>query len=265
MTSALKLTRRTAYTLVELAEPATKNALSDRMKLELKSTIEELSQDAALRAVVLTGSGGAFCAGGDIKAMLHRHMNNEKNTADDVAERMAELHGWLRKLRDLPVPVIVAVDGPAYGAGFGLALTGDLIIASDRATFSASFGKIGAVPDANLMWSLPRVTGLQRARELFYTGRVVDATQALEMGIVMEVHSPDALVPRATEMAGMMSNVSPLAYGLVKEITARSMEQDSDTLLRREAEAQALCLTSPYHFDAIERFAARQKPKFDFD
>ena len=264
MSDAVRLTHENGIALLEMARPDTRNAFSEEIKSGLRDAMDTLTGDSDLRAVIFTGSEGVFCAGGDLKAMLKRRRSGAENTVDDVRGRMRELHDWFTKLRDLPVPVIVAVDGPAFGAGLGLVLCGDMVLASDRAQFSASFAKVGAVPDCNLMWSLPRAVGQQRAREMFFTARAVDAQEALQLGICMEVMPAAQLLPRAREIAGMMSNVSPMAYALTKDITARAMQTDSDTILEMEADAQATCLTSDYHFDAIARFAAKTPPAFNF-
>ena len=258
------MTRDGGIVLLEMAEPASRNALSDAMRGALDETVRGLAGDGSVRAVVLTGAGGVFCAGGDLKKMLANHKAGAVTGAEDVIPRMKHLHGWLRILRDLPVPVISAVDGPAFGAGLGLALAADIVLASDRARFNASFCKVGAVPDAGLFHSLPRMVGLQRAREMFYTGRTVDAAEAQRIGIALEVVPADRLLPRAMEMAAMMAEASPTAFALTKSISARAMELDAETLLGMEAQAQAVCLTSAYHKDALERFTQKRPPRFDF-
>lgn len=264
MSDALQITRDGGVVTLTMNQPATRNALSDPMRAAFVKVLPELTADPDLQALILTGAGGYFCAGGDLKQMLANHEAGRVSGAEDIIPRMKQLHGWLRLLRDLPVPVIVAVDGPAFGAGLGLALTGDIILASNRASFSASFCKVGVVPDGNLFYSLPRMVGLQRAREMFYTGRTVDAAEAQRIGICMEVLAPDALLPRAQEMAQMMCTTSRTAFAMTKAISARSLELDSDALLQMEAQAQAVCLTSSYHKDAIARFAKKEKPRFDF-
>ncbi|MEM1375224.1 MAG: enoyl-CoA hydratase-related protein [Pseudomonadota bacterium] len=265
MTDAVKLTVDAGIAVVELNQPERRNALTAEIKAGLLDISERLARDGGLRAMVLTGAGGVFCAGGDLKKMLERHAGGEAAGAEHQLARMGETHTWLRAFRDLSVPVITAVDGPAFGAGFGLALLGDIVLASDRARFSASFAKLGVVPDAGLMWSLPRVVGLQRARALFYTARTLSAEEALSLGIALEVHPAEALRPRALDIASQMAQASPLAFRLTKEITARAMECDSDTILALEAQAQAVCLTSAYHRDALSRFAAKQPPRFSFE
>lgn len=264
MTEALKITRDGGVVTLTMNEPASRNALSDAMRAGLSSAINDLTVDPDVQAVILTGSGGVFCAGGDLKKMLANHKAGLVSGAEDILPRMKHLHGWIKLLRDLPVPVIVAVDGPAYGAGLGIALTGDIILASDRASFNASFCKVGAVPDGNLFYSLPRMVGLQRAREMFYTGRTVDAEEAQRIGICMEVLPPDDLLPRAQEMARMMCETSRAAFAMTKTISGRSLDLDSEALLQLEAQAQSVCLASEYHKDAIDRFTNKKPPRFDF-
>ena len=264
MSDALKITRDGGVVTLTMNEAASRNALSDAMRAGLSAAVHDLAADDTVGAVILTGSGGVFCAGGDLKKMLANHRAGLVSGAEDILPRMKHLHGWLRKLRDLPVPVITAVDGPAYGAGLGLALTGDIILASDRASFNASFCKVGAVPDGNLFYSLPRMVGLQRAREMFYTGRTVDAAEAQRIGICLEVTAPETLLPRAQEMARMMCDSSRTAFALTKAISGRALELDSEALLEMEAQAQAICLTSAYHKEAIERFTRKAPPRFNF-
>ncbi len=264
MSSPIRITRDNGVVQIEMTEPKSRNAFSDAMRQAMHDTILELSRDTDMSALILTGSEGVFSAGGDLKKMLENYKAGLVSGAEDYLPRMKFLHSWVSKLRDMPVPVIVAVDGPAYGAGLGLALTGDIILASDRATFNASFCKVGAVPDGNLFYSLPRMIGLQRARELFYTGHTVDAQEAQRIGICMEVTTPEALLPRAQEIAAQMTQTSRTAFSLTKAISGRSMELSSDELLEMEAQAQAICLSSDYHRDAIARFANKQPPRFNF-
>ncbi|WP_319824034.1 enoyl-CoA hydratase/isomerase family protein [Thalassovita sp.] len=264
MSNPLRITRENGVVQIELMEARSRNALSDAMRKSLHDTMHDLSLDTEMSALILTGSDGVFCAGGDLKKMLENHRAGLISGAEDYIARMRYLHSWVRKLRDMPVPVIVAVDGPAFGAGLGLALTGDIILASDRATFNASFCKVGAVPDGNLFYSLPRMIGLQRAREMFYTGRTVGAEEAQRLGICMEVTTPEGLLSRAWEIAAQMTQSSPTAFGLTKAISGRSLELASDELLEMEAQAQAICLASEYHRDALDRFTRKEAPRFNF-
>ena len=260
----VSLTIEGAVAQIILSEPQSRNALSDNMRAGLRDAVFELSQQKDLGALILTGSDGAFCAGGDLKALHAQHSSKHAPLAEDLLKRMKDLHGWLRQLRDISLPVIVAVDGPAFGAGLGLALTGDIILASTRAQFCAPFCKVGVVPDGNLFYSLPRMVGLQRARELFYSGRVVDAEEAQRIGLCMEVLPPENLLDRARDIAEMMCDSSPTAFSLTKSITARSFDLDSEALLQLEAQAQAICLSSDYHKDAVDRFVNKEPLRFAF-
>lgn len=260
----LRLTYQDDIALVELTRPERRNSMSQDLKNALDATARELDARQGLKAVILTGSGGVFCAGGDLKAMNTEHKTGVYGGAEDYLPRMRHLHGWLRLMRNLPVPVISAVDGPAFGAGLGLALVADLVIGTERASFNASFCKVGVVPDAGLFYSLPRFVGAQRARELFYTGRVVDADEALRLGLLLEIVPHEALLERAWNVARMMVQSSPAAFALTKSIASRAMETDAETLLDLEAHAQAICLASRYNADAAERFTNKEPLKFNF-
>ena len=264
MSESVTLEIESGIATVTLNQPKRRNALTADLKARMTAISALLAKDETLKAGILTGAGGVFCAGGDLKATLERHAAGKASGAEDQLARMRDTQSWFRALRDLPVPVITSVDGPDFGAGFGLALVGAIVLASEDAQFCASFAKVGAVPDLGLMWSLPRIVGLPRARELFYTARTVNAQEACDLGIVLEVHPVNALLRRAKELAGQMAQASPLAFRLTKQISARALECDSDTILELEAQAQAVCLTSDYHREAISRFAEKKPPRFRF-
>ncbi|WP_372055627.1 enoyl-CoA hydratase/isomerase family protein [Tistrella mobilis] len=264
MTQPLAIERRGGVAILRMQDPATRNALTDAMKAALAEAVAGLEADPELRAVVLTGTGAAFSSGGDLKGMLARHRaaGGAGESAESIAGRFEVLHGWLRRLRDLPVPVISAVNGVAYGAGFGLALTADIVLASEEARFCASFCKLGAVPDFNLFCTLPRMAGVQRARMMFLTGREIGAREAEAWGIVMEVIPAATLEERAIAMAEALALASPRAVRWTKQVTGRAFDLDGEALLAAEAEAQADCLTSAYHLDALDRFTRKLPPLF---
>ena len=149
-----------------LNRPERKNALDLSIRDEISDAVAKLRSDDAVRALILTGAGGNFCAGGDIRGMASVELSAEAGR-----RRMQGIHAWLRDLLELDRPVISAVDGAAYGAGFGLALVADFIIATPRARFCASFQRMGLVADSGLFYTLPRVVGLQRAKELLLSAR----------------------------------------------------------------------------------------------
>ncbi|MGG7567087.1 enoyl-CoA hydratase/isomerase family protein [Rhodovulum sp. DZ06] len=261
---ALRITREGGIALLEMTNPKKRNPLNQALKDALAAAARELTDDASLRAVIIAGSDGVFCAGGDLKAMNAEREAGTYDGAEDYLGRLRHMHGWVRALRGLPVPVIAAVDGPAYGAGLGIALVADFIIATDRAAFNASFCRVGLVPDGGLFYSLPRAVGAQRAKEMFYTGRTVTAEEAQRIGLVMEVVAPEDLMDRAWASARMMTEGNPAAFELTKRISGQALETDAETLLALEQQAQSICLSSRYNGEAVERFTNKKPLRFDY-
>lgn len=247
--------RHGAVALVTLASPATRNAFSPEVREGLSSAFATVRADDEVHALVITGSGGVFCAGGDIRTMSSVTM--------DGAGWRTRMHGtqrWMAELLTLDKPVVAAVDGPAFGAGFSLALAADFILASTRARFCMSFMKLGLVPDCGAFYTLPRAVGAQRAKELMLSAREVAAAEAREIGIAMEVHEPEALLPRALALAESMTGGSPLAISLIKRAMGNPGELAA--LLDGEANAQALVFGSAYTQEAVRRFLDKQPPAF---
>lgn len=241
--------------------PQARNALSAEMRQGFAAAVPALASDASVRAVILTGSGGCFCAGGDLRAMESMRASM---TAERWRARMREVQPWISALIELDKPLIAAVDGPAYGAGFSLALMADFVIATPRARFCLSFMRVGLVPDFAAMYTLPRVVGVQRARELMLSAREVDAQEALRLGLVMELHEPAALLERARALAHSFTGASPLAVSLVKQGTRAALVSDLRTVLAAEADHQALCYVTEAHQDAVRRFLAKEPAAFRF-
>ena len=260
----LRITREGGIVLIELTRPDIRNPLNNDLKQALDETVRALEGDRDLTGVILTGSDGVFCGGGDLKAMSRERASGEYDGAEDYLDRMRHSHGWLRILRNLPVPVIAAIDGPAAGAGFSIALLCDLILVTPRTKFAASFCKLGLVPDLGLFYTLPRIVGLQRARELFYTGRPVDADEALRLGIALEIVPEADLLNRARDIARQTEQSSTAAFGLTKQISARALDTDFETLLTQELQAQSILLASRYNGEAVDRFSAKQPLRFNF-
>ena len=247
---------RGSTAVVTLDNPATRNALTAELKQGLADAIAQVKADSGIRAVVITGANGAFCAGGDLRGIAAAGGLD----SGGLRARMHGTHAIFRELLTLDRPVIAAVDGPAYGAGFSLALACDFVLATARAAVCMVFMRVGLVPDCGATYTLPRVVGAQRARELFLSGREVNAAEALALGIAMEQHAQAALLPRALALADSFAGASPLAVGLVKRMAldAGAME----AAFEAEANAQALCFQTPLHRDALRRFLDKQPPAF---
>jgi len=166
-----------------------------------------------------------------------------------------ELHG-------LNCPVIAAVDGVAYGAGFSLALLADIVLLSERARLSMVFQRIGLIPDCGALFTLPRAVGVQRAKELVFSAREIGPQEALAMGIAMEVLPVEALLPRAMSLARSFCGASEAALAIGKQALNASLQSDLNTMLEIEATGQAVVAGSDYLKEAARRFVAKEPPQF---
>lgn len=243
--------------IVTLNRPQARNALDMRMRQELASVAEYLRTACSVRAVVLTGAGGSFCAGGDLQSI------GEERTGPQSRRRVAELNNWCSKLAALEIPVVAAVDGPAFGGGFNLCLVADFILATPTARFSQVFARLGLIPDLSGLYLLPRMIGLQRAKELVFSARTVEADEARHLGIVYEIVPAEELLKRAVDLASRLAQASLPAFGLTKAILNRSFETDPRTLAELESMAQAIAMSTNEHHDAVSRFRAKQPLAFE--
>lgn len=237
------------------------NALTDELRVDFSAMLDVVEADATIRVLVLSGEGRAFSAGGNVKNMANR----EAARPSQFRDRLRTLHAWLKRLVELRCPVIAKVDGLAFGGGLALALTADLVFASRTARFSAVFGRIGLIPDMALLYTLPRVVGRQRAKELMFTARSFDAEEAKALGIVLEVCDADALDARVDSFAKGLSAGSTDAMALTKQLVNRAHESDYDTMAELEANGQAMMVATDFHREAVRRFAAKEAPLFNWD
>ena len=256
--NVVRFERRGTTAIVTLDKASTRNALTADVKEGLSAALAQVRSDPQIRAVVLTGANGAFCAGGD----LRRIAGAAQVESDGLREMMHGAHAILRQLLTLDRPVIAAVDGAAYGAGFSLALAADFVLVTPRARFCMVFMRMGLVPDCGASYTLPRIVGAQRARELCLSAREVDAQEALSLGIAMELHEAPALMPRALALADSFAGASPLATGLVKRMTLDPGAMEA--AFEAEANAQALCFQTTPHREAVQRFLDKQPLAFQW-
>jgi len=247
--------------------PKARNAMSMVLRQDYEDLLDRVARDRDIRALIITGSGGSFCAGGDIKGMNERLQNPdpEINSPDAVRRRLQDSHRWLTPLRELDVPVIAAVDGPAYGAGFGLALQADFVLASTRASFCMSFSRVGAVPDYGALYTLPRAVGLAKAKEIMLTARRIDAAEAHALGFVNALHAPEALPDAARAFAARLCEGPREATAMTKNMLNKSFETDYATMCSLEAYSQAIAMSTAYHADAARRFASGEPAPYDWD
>ncbi|MDR2990324.1 MAG: enoyl-CoA hydratase/isomerase family protein [Burkholderiaceae bacterium] len=242
---------------VTLNRPAVKNALDLAMRDELRDLFNRIRADRAIRAVILRGAGGDFCSGGDVRGMGRADAEAGRNRLDD-------LHGWLIHLMDLDRPVIAAVDGVCYGVGFSFALAADFVIATPRARFCMPFIKIGLIPDGAAFYTLPRVVGLARAKELIFSARELGADEAQRIGAVLEVVAPEQLDARAQQIAACLAHASPVAFGMSKRALNQSFNSDLRTMLAIESAAQGIAFTTDFHREAVRRFREKEPPLFQW-
>ncbi|MDE2565433.1 MAG: enoyl-CoA hydratase/isomerase family protein [Burkholderiales bacterium] len=247
-----------AVATLTLNQPARRNPLDTATKRALAEALAELRRRPELRALVIAGTGGVFCAGGDLREMRGLTLDSA-----GWRERMAELHREVfAPLIALDRPVVAAVDGAAYGAGFSLALAADLVLASPRARFCMSFLRVGLIPDGGAWFTLPRAVGAQRAKELMLSAREVGAEEALRLGIAMELHPSEQLLARAQALAASFAGASAGAVGAIKRGVEIGSRSDLAATLACEADAQALAFQSAEHRAAVQRFLDKQPAAF---
>jgi 2-(1,2-epoxy-1,2-dihydrophenyl)acetyl-CoA isomerase len=253
------------YDLVEsvatitLARPDAMNSLTAATKAELREAVERARDDAAVRAVILTGSGRAFCVGQD----LREHAANLEAGLGLAGTLEDHYEPIISALAGMPKPVVAAVNGTAAGAGFSFALACDVRIASEKASFATAFTRIGLVPDSGMSWTLQRLVGRAKALELLLLAEPVRAAEALELGLVNSVVAPDALAGAARDLAARLAAGPTLAYGAVKAAVDHAAATDLAGALTKEAELQKACAGTADHAGATKAFLQKEQPVFE--
>jgi enoyl-CoA hydratase/carnithine racemase len=240
-----------------LNRPDKRNAMSDAMRSEFIDALERVTADKAIRALVLTGAGKGFCAGGDISGMEKRMNAPTGEIAFNGWHRQQRVHHTQMLLHTMPKPVIAAVNGAASGLGADTALACDFIIASEWASFTWSYIHRGIVPDGGGMYFLPRRVGLPRAKELIFTGRKVETDEALALGIVDRKTTADRLLSDAHAWAAELSKGSATALALTKAILDQSFELPAQQVFAQGSQAQGICYTSTEHRESVMAFLAK--------
>jgi 2-(1,2-epoxy-1,2-dihydrophenyl)acetyl-CoA isomerase len=253
----IRVDRRDGIVTITLDRPQARNAIDLVMRRELLGALDELEADAATRVVILTGAGGHFSAGGDVKTMAAR-----RQTPAEGRARVESLNRFIIRLFEYPKPTIAMVDGFAVGAGCNIALACDLVIASDRARFGEVFARIGLVPDGGGTWLLPRLVGLAKAKELVFSADIIDAAEALRIGLVNRVVPAAELDTATRALAGRIAAGPPGALGLAKALLNRSATVDLSTSLGLEAYAQAQAITTEDHAEGVRAYLDKRPPKF---
>lgn len=236
--------------------PDRRNAMTEELTAAWGAAMDELSGDQQLRAVVVTGAGSAFCAGGDLSWLS---VDPSNVTPMQLRAKMYPFYrAWLR-IRDLPVPSIAAVQGAAVGAGLCLALACDVRFVAPRGRFSAPFTALGMHPGMAASWLLPEAVGMPRAREMFYTGRVVGAEEAVSWGLAAAV--ADDVVARALEAAAVIAAAAPIATRLTKAALAHPYRPITEAL-EWEAAAQPMTMATNDLQEGLAAAGERRSPHF---
>jgi enoyl-CoA hydratase/carnithine racemase len=260
----LEVTIENAVATLTFNRPDVRNAIHDAMRAELIAVLDRISDDDAVRALVLTGKGAAFCAGGDVAGMQRRLQEPAGDIASNGYRRQKHTHRSIMTLRQMGKPTIAAVNGAAAGLGCDMALCCDFIMAAESAFFTMSFIHRGLVPDGGGLYFLPRRVGLVRAKELIFTGRRVKADEALRIGLADRVVADADLLTAARAWAGELAGGSPLALSLSKSIIDRTFELTDEQAFALAREAQSICYTSTAHRESVAAFLAktdRREPK----
>jgi 2-(1,2-epoxy-1,2-dihydrophenyl)acetyl-CoA isomerase len=249
---------RDGVATITLDRPRAYNALNLTLARELFAAVLAADEDAAVRCVVVTGAGTAFCAGGDVKDFAAA--GGQAGLL--IKELTTFLHAAISRLSRAAKPVVVGVNGIAAGGGMGLALSGDLVVAAASARFTMAYAGIGASPDLSSSYSLPRLVGLRRAIELYITNRVLSAAEALDWGLITRVY-PDAEFPAAlVAFARELAAGPTLAFGRAKRLFRDSTAESLETQMELEAQAIAASAHTEDFQHAVAAFAAKTTVTF---
>ncbi|MBI3977936.1 MAG: enoyl-CoA hydratase/isomerase family protein [Chloroflexi bacterium] len=232
------------------------NAMNDAMRAELQDALKAAERDPAVRCLVLTGAGRAFCSGQDLR---DRANSSGTSLGDTLRQGYNPI---IRRLRTIEKPVIASVNGVAAGAGCSLALACDLRIASERASFIEVFSRVGLVPDSGSCYLLPRLIGLGRALEMAFTGDPVDAQEAYRLGLVNRVVAPDALAAATRELAERLARGPTKALGMTKRAMNRSLGMDLDEALDYEAHLQEVAGQTEDFREGVQAFIEKRPAAF---
>ena len=232
-----------------------RNALTGTALIEdLVATCEWVNLADQVSVLVITGAGSAFSAGGNVKDMAERG----GDFAGDVAEVATRYRRGIQRIplamEQVEVPIIAAVNGPAIGAGFDLCNMADLRIASEKARFGETFLNLGIIPGDGGAWLMQRLIGYQAAFELTLSGRIIDAAEAKEMGILLDVVAPDQLMDRVNKMAARFAAQPPKALRLTKRLMKMAQRTELKDFLDVCATFQGMCHNEPEHLEAVQRF-----------
>jgi len=253
---SVRLETADAIATITLDRPAALNALTIPMKQELLRVLRSADRDRAVRAVILTGAGRAFCAGQDLRERLEP---GAPSLGEELRERYNPI---IRAMRGLTKPILGAINGVAAGAGASIAFACDLRVAADGASFVLAFGRLGLIPDSGATWTLPRLVGPSRAAAMALLNDPVSAAEAERMGLVLKVVPAEALLDEARSLARRIAESGPIGVSLTKRALNASFDRDLDSALEYEAHLQDLAGRSHDHAEGLAAFTEKRPPRF---
>jgi 2-(1,2-epoxy-1,2-dihydrophenyl)acetyl-CoA isomerase len=256
MYECLLYTVENGIATITLNRPDVFNAFNDKQSYELQDALKQVTRDANVRVVILTGAGKAFCSGQDLKAIASA---DKRDLSESLEKRYNPI---IRAMRNLPKPIICKLNGVAAGAGCSLALASDLIVASTEASLIEVFVNVGLVLDSGSSYFLPRIVGSMKAFELSTLGSKVKAEEALQLGMVNKVVAPEELDNAVNELAQRYSTAPTKAIGLMKKMLNKSFNSSLDEMLDYEAHCQKIAGNSADYKEGVTAFNEKRKPAF---
>ena len=245
--------------------PEARNALSAEMSAGLEEAIPRLARDSAVRVVVLTGAGGAFCAGGDVKGFARTPSPSDRRARPGFAQRVAGLRAsteFCRLLHEMPKPTLAAIPGPAAGGGLSFALACDIRIASETAKFTTAFARIGLAGDYGGSYFLPHLIGAAKARELYFTADVIDAGEAQRLGLVNHTYPAAEFAAQVDAWAHRLARLPTMALGYMKKNLNAAERGSLADVLDLEAEHMTRTFDTEDHRLAAQAFVDKREPHF---
>ncbi len=255
----IKFEKQGALAIIELNRPDAANGLDIRMASELHQAAKICDLDAELKAVLLTAGGRFFCAGGDLREMM-----SKGDAIGEAVRGLAEdLHAAVSLFARMQAALVVGVNGVAAGAGFSLALIGDIVLAAESASFTMAYTRAGLCPDGSSSYFLPRLVGLRKAQELMLTNPTLSAAEAAEIGLITRVVPDDELRADAEAAAAQIASGARLSTAYVKKLLLASAGNDLETQMALEGQLIESCVTSPDGREGIAAFFEKRKPEFE--
>ena len=245
---------------IHLNRPDQLNAFNEEMSRAFITSLEGARDDERTRAILITGRGRGFCSGQD----LGNRNPDTMSEAPDLEKTISELYNPLVKLiREMPKPVICAVNGVAAGAGVNIAIACDIVVANEKAKFIQSFSKVGLIPDAGGSWMLPRLIGEARAKALSMTAFPLPARQAVEWGLIWSAYDENEFLGEARQLAVDLANGPTIGLGLTKQAIQNAVNQSYDFHLTQEAKFQGICGRSNDYKEGVRAFLGKRTPNFE--